>query len=410
MGPQRVLQAALALGALGTLGLAVAAGPAAAAPRAQRVSLHERIAVIDLGAGAAHPAADVPRKLATAIVAAGFDPVIGDGVEDALAGHDQERDEVTLAAAMATAARAFGALACGEVLPAARQAIGLAAARQAAGHPAPELVRAWAYVLLCTDRDGQRDAAQAAAAQLRALGGSSDVPAAVWAKYPEIDAIAGRELVPVDIDADVAGAAIWIDFQPAGASPVHVELPAGEHVIAGASGTRRGWAAGTATRTQKAVHLALTDMAGPWADVALRVAGWSGKMPPPAELAVVLSRVHARIAIIRHGDAIEAWGQVGPSEAPHLLGEDDGVAPIAEVGRMLDMIADRIQSWSEHAPDPDRPLLVEDTARRRRKDEPEKPTKWWVYAAIGGAVAIGAVIIIAHENASDRQRVELHYP
>ena len=124
----------------------------------------------------------------------------------------------------------------------------------------------------------------------------------------------------------------------------------------------------------------------------------------------MLARVRARIALIRHGDTVEAWGQVGPSEAPHLLGEDDGVAPIAEVGRMLDMIADRIQSWSEHAPDPDRPLLVEDTARRRRKDEPEKPTKWWVYAAIGGAVAIGAVIIIAHENASDRQRVELHYP
>jgi hypothetical protein len=387
----------------------LAAAPAAAAPRAQRASLHERIAVIDLG-GATRPGVDIPRQLATAIVAAGFDPVIGDGVEDALAGRDQERDEVTLAAAMATAARSFGALACGDVVPAARQAIGLAAARQAAGRPVPELPRAWAYVLLCADRDGQRDAAQAAAAQLRGLGGSPDVPAAVWAKYPEIDAIADRALVPLDVDADVAGAAIWIDFQPVGASPVHVELPAGDHVIAAASGSRRGWAAGSATRTQKAVHVPLTEMAGPWADVAQRVAGWNGKLPAPPELAAVLTRVRARVALVRHGDTIEAWGQVGRSEAPHLLGDEDGVAPLAEVGRVLDVIADRVQTWNDHAPDPDRPLLVEDTPRRGRKDAPEKPTPWWVYAAIGGAVVVGATIIIAHESANDRQRLELHYP
>jgi hypothetical protein len=33
-----------------------------------------------------------------------------------------------------------------------------------------------------------------------------------------------------------------------------------------------------------------------------------------------------------------------------------------------------------------------------------------VYAAIGGALAVGATIIIAHEIGSDRQRVELTYP
>ena len=389
------------------------AAPAAAAPRGRaRPAQHERIAVIDLGgSGAAGSGrgADVARQLAAAVVAAGFDPVIGDGVEDALAGRDQDRDDVTLAAAMATAARAFGALACGEVVPAARQAIGLAAARQAGGRPVPELPRAWAYVLLCSDRDGQRDAAQTAATQLRALGGSPDIPAAVWAKYPDVDALAGRELVELEVDADVPGAEIWIDFQRVGASPVHIELPAGDHVVAAASGSRRGWAAGTATRAQKAVHVPLTDMAGPWADVAARVASWNGKLPPPAELVAVLTRVRARIALIRHGDTVEAWGQAGRSEAPHLLGDDDGVAPLAEAGRLLDVIADRVQTWNDHAPDPDRPLLVEDP-RGRRKDEPEKPTRWWVYAAIGGAAAISAVIIIAHESASDRQRLELRYP
>src|SRR5262249_26286338 len=244
-----------------------AAAPEAAAPG--RTRSHERIAVIDLGDLGAGPAAapaagpgrgslDIPQQLPTAIVAARVPPVIGGGVDEALAGRDVERDAAALAAAIADAEHAFGALACGDVIPAARQAIGIAAARQAAGRPVPELPRAWAYVLLCADRDGQLDVAQQAADQLRALGGWPDVPPAVWAKYPAVDAIAGRDLIELDIDAGEPGAAIWIDFRPAGTSPVHVVVPAGEHVIAAAAGTRRGWAAGTAVRTQKAVHVPMT--------------------------------------------------------------------------------------------------------------------------------------------------------
>jgi hypothetical protein len=354
---------------------------------------------------------DIARQLQATIAAAGFSPVIGDGVEDALAGRDVDRDAVSLATALGTAERAFGALACSDAIPAARQAIGIAAARQAAGLQAPELPRAWAYVLLCADRDGQRDLAQSAAGELRALGGSRDVPAAVWAKYPDIDAIAGRELVAIDIDADAPGAAIWIDFHPVGPSPVHVEIAAGEHVIAAALGSRRGWAAGTAVRSQKALHVPLADTAGPWAEVARRVAGWRGAMPPPVELAWVLARVHARIALIRRGPRVEAWGRIGLSEAPHLLGGDDGAAPVADAGRLLGVVSDRIAAWSAHAPDPDRPLLVEDSpGRGGRRDEPEGPTKWWVYAAIGGGGGGGGPSNIAHEIGSDRQRVELRYP
>ena len=377
--------------------------------------------MIDLGAGAGadpsagpgrgHGFADVSQTLAAAIVAAGLDLVIGDGVEDALAGRDLPRDATQLAAAMAEAQRAFGELACGDATAAAQQAIGLAAARQAAGYSVPELPRAWTYVLLCADRENRFGAALTATTRLRTLGGSPEVPAGVWAKYPEADAVANRELVELDIDADVPGAAVWIDFREAGVSPLHVTLPAGDHVLAAAAGTRRGWAAGTAVRTQKAVHIPLADQAGPFSEVAQRVAGWSGKLPAPAELGWVLARVHARIALVRHGDTIEAWGQVGRSEAPHLLGGDDGVAPVGEVARVLGLVTDRIRSWNDHAPDPDRPLLVESPASRTaRKDEAEKPTKWWVYAAIAGAAAIGGAIIYAHDSAGDRQHVELHYP
>jgi hypothetical protein len=364
--------------------------------------------VVDLGPD--RGVTDVQQTLEAAIVTAGLDPVIGDGVEDALAGRDVDRDAVQLAAAMAAAQRAFGQLACSNVLPAARQAIGLAAARQAAGLAAPELVRAWAYVLLCADRENQVDAALSAAGQLRALGGSPDVPANLLAKYPEVDVVADRELVELDIDTDVAGAAIWIDFQKAGVSPLHVMLPAGDHVLAAAAGAKRGWAAGTAVRTQKAVHVPLTDMTGAWSELAQRVAGWNGALPASSELAWVLGRVHARIALVRRGDTISAWGQIGPSEAPHAIGGDDGVAPITDVARVLGLVTERIHGWNDHAPDPDQPLLVETSERRTRKDDGDKPTKWWVYAAIAGAAAAGATIILVHDSASDRQRVELHYP
>jgi hypothetical protein len=375
----------------------------------------ERVAVIDLGApGSSSGVDDVGHKLQVAIVAAGFDPVIGDGVEDALAGRDVERDAVELAAALAAAQRAFGALSCGDVTPQAKQAIGLAAARQAAGLPAPELARAWTYLLLCADRENRVDAALIAGSQLRQLGGSPDVPASIWAKYPQVDAVANVDLVELDIDTDTVGAAVWIDSQRVGVSPVHVALPAGEHVIAAAAGSRRGWAAGTAVRSQKSVHVPLAESAGPWSDLAKRIAGWNGKRVAPDELAWVLARVHARVALVRRGDTISAWGQIGRSEAPHSIGGDDGVAPVADVERVLGLIADRVHTWSDHAPDPDRPLLVESSesrdARGDRKDAADRPTKWWVYAAIAGAAAIAATIIIVHDTASDRQRVELHYP
>ncbi|HSS01851.1 MAG TPA: hypothetical protein VLM79_32560, partial [Kofleriaceae bacterium] len=92
--------------------------------------------MIDLSADA--PAngsgfADVRRQLDAAIVAAGFLPVTGDGIEDALSGRDVDRDAAPLAAAIGDAQRAFGELRCNDATATARHAIGLAAARQAGG-------------------------------------------------------------------------------------------------------------------------------------------------------------------------------------------------------------------------------------------------------------------------------------
>jgi hypothetical protein len=398
MGPQRVLQAA-------GIVVALAAGVAGAETAPTRT--RERVAVIDLGP--ADPS--IRRQLAAKLVAAGLEPLHGDGLEDALAGEGAATDGVLLAAAMAEAQRAYGALDCKAAVTAATQAIGFAASRQAAGLAVPELPRAAAYVVLCADRAGDVDAAMAAAQKFRAAGGGSDVPADVLKKYPELDTVIDRDLVPLEITTDVPDAAVWIDFKPAGKAPLTITLPAGDHVIAVAAGNRRGWAAGTAIKTQTKIAIPTQDRAGKWDGVAKRIASWNGKRPTPTELGWVMANVRTRLALIRRGDTLEAFGRIGLAEPPHKLGDEEA-APLAEADRMVGLIRDRVSTWNDRAPDPDRPLLLEDNHKSIDRDGKIKdpPTKWWVYASILGAVAAGAAIIYATDTGNDRQRVELHVP
>ena len=402
MGVERVLQAARRLTLPVTALVLVASVVASAAPR-------ERVAVIDLGPS--DPS--LRRQLAATLLAGGLEPVSGEGLEDALGGQTDGRDAAELAGSLAEAQRAFGALDCPATIAASQTAIGIAAARQAGGLAVPELPRAWTYVLLCADRLGDVDAAMHAASRLRALGAEAtgELPRDLWTRYPEVDAMLDRELFPVVITAEVAGAEIWIDFARAGTSPLTTVLAAGPHVIAAAAGSRRGWAAGTAVRTQATVTIPMSDQRGQHGQLARRIAGWRGKLPAPTELAGVLAEVEVRVALVRHGDTLEAWGQVGRSEPPYRLGGENGIGTLAEAPRLVALIADRVKGWTERAPDPDRELLVEDPRLRRDgRARADEPTRWWVYASILGAVAAGAAIIYAHDAATNTQRVELRYP
>ena len=388
MGAQQILRAA-----------AVALATAATA---HADKLHERVAVIDLGPRDAALAT----RLSAAVVANGLDPVAGDGVEAALAGVASEPDAVLLAAALAEAQRAYGALDCKAATDAGKRAAGIGASRQAAGLAVPELPRAWSYVLLCADRTGDLDGAMIAASRLAALGATE--PADLIARYPAVDSIIDREIVEVDIKAE-AGAAVWIDHVAAGTAPLHVALTAGDHLIAAARGHARGWVSGTAVKKQPIVEIPLVAQRGAYDDVAQEIASWGGKLPTPAQLGKVLVRVHARIALVRHGDTVEAFGQAGAADLPHQLGGDDGVAPSADVARVLALITDRVHAWNDHAPDPDRALLVEG-GHDRPALKREEPTAWWVYATIIGALGGVALAVYLHDTGSDSQRVELHYP
>jgi hypothetical protein len=352
------------------------------------------VAVIDLGP----PDEQAHRAVVQAASDAGLDPVTGD-----------DNDAVALAAAMQDAEHTFGRLDCKGAVAAAKLAIGLAAQRQAAGLPVPELTHAWAYVLLCADKNGDTNAATLAATRLRTLGGSTDIDATLMMRYPDVDALSNREVIDVDVTPEVPNATIYVDFQRA--SGTHLVLTAGEHVIAAAAGSRRGYIAGPAVPSQKQVAIPMPDQAGPNSVLAARVASWKGTLPAAPELAAVLQQVHARVALIRHDDVVEAWGHAALAEPVRRLGGDDGKRSIGEVDKLANLVADRVTAWNEHAPDPDQPLLVEDVhLRAEKKAKAEQGTQWWVYATIGAAVLTGAIVIYAHEHETDTQRVELHYP
>jgi hypothetical protein len=396
MGPQQILRAA----ARSALVVALVGATATAAPL--RASGRESIAIIDLGPDPQNPA--VRQELGAALVGAGLSPGLGDGLGDALAGIDTPSDQPVLVKALADAQQAFGALDCKTATRSADGALSILAARQAAGIATPELPRAWAYILLCADRTKDVPAATRAAMQLRAIGGSPDVAPDLLAKYPGVDATLGVQPVDIDVDTEVPGSQVFVDFQPAGTAPLHLSLAPGEHVIAAANGSRRGSLVGTPVKAQPKLTIAMPDQGGRWSSLAARIAGWHGDMPSVDEITAALIETHMRAAIIRHGDAIELWGHAGLGEPVRRL--DDTPRTLAQAADAATVLAERVASWSAHAPDSDRPLLTEDRSEQQKSTH----TPWWVYAAVGAALVSGAIVVGVHHYESDTQTVELHYP
>jgi hypothetical protein len=364
----------------------------------------EPVAVIDLGPGPDDPA--VRRELDATVVARGLSPAIGDGLGDAFAGIDRPRDQPLLDKALADAQQAYGALDCKATLTAAHGALSVLAGRQAAGMPTPELGKAWTYVLLCDDRLNDRADATRAATQLRALA-SPDAPADLLAKYPDVDATLGVVPIQLDVDSEVPNSPIFVDFQAVGTAPVHLALAPGEHVIAAASGTRRGTLVGTPIKSQQKLVVAMPDQAATWSAIALRIAKWRDTMPSREsfadEISGVVIETHVRVALIRRGDEVVAWGHAGLGERVRQL---DNATTLARADIAVGAIAEHVASWSAHAPDPNRPLLTDD----RSHDTERAHTQWWVYAAVGAAlVAVGTVVLVHHYE-HDTQTVELMYP
>src|SRR5688500_7648891 len=161
MGARQVLRVAAGLVALCAL-----LRPAAAAPG------DEDLVVIDLRPGDPAALRGSRAELVTALGGIAGIAVRADaGLDAALAGEASDQDALDVRAALDEAREAFGALDCARATTAADRAIDLLAGRQAVGLDDGSALRgAWAYVLLCADRDGDTARAQRAAQRLRALG------------------------------------------------------------------------------------------------------------------------------------------------------------------------------------------------------------------------------------------------
>jgi hypothetical protein len=392
-------------------------GTASAQPRPTPTASGERIGIIDLGRDGAEERSARRAELARALAGVpGLRPVDDPDLARALAGEDPDPQLAAGRAALARASTAFGALDCaharGEAEPA---VLALAAAQAAGGEVTAELRRAHSIRFLCADQGGDRGAAQSAAAALRQLR-AGDPPAgigdAVWSRYPAVDAATGVQKGQLAITTQPPGAAIWIDHAPAGTSPVTVTLPEGEHLVAagraGGAVARRvtvkpGW-------TPARLALALPPGGGArWTQVAAQVRAWrEGKSrPDPAAIGALLAR-----AGLAHAVVLDPRGKLAVWRLPPRRKAASHLGNAADAAAIGTLVGGRPRGPGI---DPSQPLLRETPEERavaqgKTSGIADSKQEWWVYAAIIGAVAIGAGIVVAQDLGDDSQRIEITFP
>lgn len=323
-------------------------------------------------------------------------------------------------ASMTAAALAYGRLDCANASRAATQAIVSYAALQARKRNVrDELRRAYVYKLLCANNGKNADGARTAVARLRALGFTSapqGVAEDVWTKYsaPIKPPVPIPGSVPAPVPAapatgeleikQPAGATVWIDHKPRGKAPLSVKLPVGEHVVAVVNGD------GAAARLTKvkAGHTSIVmvvQSADPkWEPIRASIAGWktAGKVGSTTRMAEILRRLSVRFAFVMLPGKVEVWGVQKFRRMARRLGEATRDRPVQLGG----LVNDHASAWDGRSPDPSLPLLTEKNTPKRG----HKPQKWWVYASIIGAVAVGAAVIIANDASTDSQRIRLTFP
>ncbi len=269
-----------------------------------------------------------------------------------------------------------------------------------------DLIAAYTITFRCAHERGEASAALARAQTLRALGlknAPEGIDDPTWATYPELDGAANVTMAAVTVKSARDGDDIWIDHVRRGKSPLTVHIRQGQHVVASASKTEsaaalinvNGW-----THSESLV----TTPTGRWSKVAALVGQLrSGKRSADASsIGEVMSLAGVDYALVMvSGGTIEAWRTRN--------GGAKRVGQRRDAAQAVELLADTTIS---RAPDPSLPLLRETEAEKaaRTNADDDKPTKWWVYAAVVGAAAIGAGIIIFGPSGEDRQRFEITLP
>lgn len=446
MGPQQILRAAalVAVTAVSATGATAWAQPAPATPPAPSTSPSTSpstnpaakaapagapVVVVELS-GAQRSAAQLRQELG----AAGFAVLTAPDLDAANAGLDGGKDLGEALAALELAKTSFGALDCPAAQQAAESAIATLAARGAAGiEVSAQLSTAWSYLLLCRDRAGDFDGAMRAAQALRALpslaaAAPAGVDAAVWAKYPEVDVTANRDIAELKIDAE-PGAVITLDHKPAGTSPATVYVPAGRHLVAAAAGSRRAAVWIDIASRSASVSLRLNEQDAPLSRISERVAAWNSRPPDGKQVASYLenlltaaqgrpwnpssARSPLLVIVGVSGDPkrAELWASDGPGLVPRVTALTLADQSTSGPSPVVAALQKRALQWREPEETPALLLEAPDAGDSELElDETSRAPKWWVYAAIAGAVAVGGAVIVANELSDDTQRVNLRIP
>ena len=366
----------------------------------------EPVMLIDLRPGEPGPRGVSRFELEQALTQVQGISMVGDPeLAAALAGEITDETAQRAAAALDRAGEARDKGDCAAARTAAGEAIEGLTAAQAAGDPVGDsLTRAHAIELGCADAAGNHGAAQRAAYRLRRLGAPEPPPgldAAVWSKYPVIDAAGAREIVEISIDVSPAGAEVWLDHKKLGQAPILTLVAKGEHLIAASTG--RGRVAQRAVIAAEGTKLSLvvTERAGRWAGPAATVRAWRDGSASANALALgqLMGETGVRVAVVlAGGDQLEAWGRGRGEQAARRIATGRLRAPFG-VGAA---IVAQIEAWEG-------PQVKDEVVRPAQPDDDKPRQKWWVYAAIVGAVAVAGGLVLANDMADDVQRIELRW-
>jgi len=333
----------------------------------------------------------------------GLEPVDDAELTAALAGEPSDDAGRRAVAALDQAIAAHGRSDCTAARAAATTAVDGLTAAQAGGDPVGDaLIQAHAIVLVCADGAGDHPAAQRAAAWLRRLGTADPPPGvaeAVWSRYPAIDSAGQRELVEITIDAP-AGARARIDHQPVGDAPATAVVAQGEHLFAAATGRGRASVRAMIEQEGARVSVPVVEAASRWGNAAAMVRSWRDGSGSANALALgqLMAEVGVRVAVVLSGsDQLEAWGRGRKDATAHRItaGKTSRPFPVGSA------IVAQVESWEG---------TTATTTVVPRGDEAQPRQKWWVYAAILGAIGVAGTLILANDLADDRQRIEVRWP
>jgi len=372
----------------------------------------EPVVVIDLRTGDSDALRDSRATLERSLSRVGGIELTEDSeLSAALSGERPASDAADRA--LARAQKAYGAVDCTAARTAARDAIARYAAQQAEGEEVGEsLRRAYVYELLCANSQDDFDAAQRAANRLRILGAKEPpqgVSEALWKRYPAVDAASNVFVSELTVSSVPPGARVWIDHALVGDAPVTAAITQGEHLVAAA--TDKGSASRFVEVGEKSAKESLSiwieEKTRRWDRVRRTVAEWkSGESPANAiALGVLMKEIGVRFAFVLAGtDQVEVWAVAGKDSAARRLGTD----AISAHFRLASIVLDQIAIWEGRIDEAS--LLGDGATVVHAEKETKKPQKWWVYASIIGAVALGTGVLLMSNLADDHQRIELTWP